>query len=149
MLYWPEFKKVCPHIADLGERMLFNPNAGEVVILATVDSRNRPWVAPICPIFTDKGLYLLAAAPTPKAHHLMINPNYSLHALLGPDDLEFQVSGMSRLVSSENERSEVISAVPFPSFDATDPIFELKIARALTVTWPEPGKRKQISWTAP
>ncbi len=149
MLHWPEFKKASPEISTIGEKILYNPNAGEVAILATVDSRNRPWVAPFCPIFTDKGLYLLAAAHTPKANHLLRNPNYSLHALLGPDDLEFQVAGNARAVSSEDERSQVISAVPFPSFDATDPIFELQVARALTVTWPEPGKKKLRSWAAP
>jgi len=149
VLHWPEFKKASPEIASIGEGLLFNPNAGEVAILATVDSKNRPWVAPFCPIFTNEGMYLLAAAHTPKAHQLMRNSNYSLHALLGSDDLEFQVSGVAKSVSSERERSDVISAVPFSSFDENDPIFELQVARALTVAWPEPGKKKQLSWTAP
>lgn len=149
MLSWPQFKIASPEISALGEQLLYNPNAGEVAILATVDSVNRPWVAPFCPIFTDSGLYLLAAAHTPKAHHLQKNSAYSLHALLGADDLEFQVAGTARTVSSDEERSEVIAAIPLPSFDASDPIFELQIARALTVTWPEPGKKKQLSWAAP
>jgi hypothetical protein len=149
MLHWPEFRSTAPEIATIGEKLLYNPKAGEVAIIATVDHQQKPWVAPFCPIFTEQGMYLLAGAHTPKARHLLVNSAYSLHALLGADDLEFQVAGMARSVTMERERSAVISAVPFPSFDATDPIFELQIARALTVTWPEPGINKRQTWTAP
>ena len=101
------------------------------------------------PVFTNEGIYLLAAAHTPKARQLTVNPAYSAHALLGADDLEFQFAGAARPVGEEKERLKIVSAVPFPSFDATDPIFELQIARALTVTWPEPGKKKQLTWISP
>lgn len=147
MLRWPEFKNAAPEIAAVGTTLLYNPDAGEVAILATVDARNRPWLAPFCPIFTDRGLYLLAAAHTPKVRHLQSNPRYALHALLGADDLEFQTSGSVRCVDDDTERIEVIAAIPFPSFDQTDPIFELLIERALTVIWPEPGKRRELAWT--
>ncbi len=146
MLHWPEFKSAAPEIAAAGERLLYNQDAGEIAILATVDRSSKPWVAPFCPIFTKAGMYLLAAAHTPKVKHLLGNPSYSLHALLGADDLEFQVSGVARLVSAPDERTAVISAVPFPSFDATDPIFERQIGRALTVTWPEPGVKRELRW---
>ena len=76
------------------------------------------------------------------------NGSYALHALLGADDLEFQTAGTVRVVEAKGERSEVISAIPFPSFDATDPIFELLVARALTVIWPEPGMKKKHAWTS-
>ncbi len=149
MLSWPEFMAVVPDIATIGQRLLFNPDAGEVAILATVNLQGKPCVAPFCPIFTATGMFLLAARETPKAHHLAETPAYALHALLGTDDLEFQVSGAARQVTDTVERSVVIASVPFPSYDPTDPIFELRIERALSVSWPEPGVKQKKSWAAP
>jgi len=145
-LNWQAFKNAAPQIADVGEQLLRNPNAGEVAIIATVDEQNRPWLAPFCPIFTDTSLYLLAAANTPKTRQLAKNAAYSLHAMVGADDLEFQVAGVARRVDVKDERAVVLAAVPFPSFDPADPIFELTISRALTVTWPEVGKKKKLVW---
>lgn len=146
MLHWPEFKRAAPKIAAVGERLLDKPDTAEVAILATLDSERRPRVAPFCPIFTEKGVYILAASRTPKARHLGMNPAYSLHALLGPDDLEFQVTGAAKPVNTKRERSEVIAAIRFPSFDATDPIYELQISQALAVMWPEPGQQEKLFW---
>ena len=146
MLQWSDFKRAAPDIAAIGERLLHNPDAGEVAILATVDHLGRPWVAPFCPVFADRGMYLLAAAETPKVRHLAANSAYALHAMVGTDDLEFQVAGTTRLVRSDEERQAVIAAVPFPSFDANDPIFELQIGRALSVSWPQPGRRQKLAW---
>ncbi len=147
MLHWPEFKATAPEIAAIGEGLLNKPERAEVAILATVDSAGRPWVAPFCPIFTEHGVYLLAGAQTPKVRHLNCRQVYALHALLGPDDLEFQISGAVRAVRMNDERAEVIAAIPFPSFNASDPIFELLIDRALTVTWPEPGRKNKQAWS--
>lgn len=147
MLHWPEFKAAAPAIAAIGEKLLHNPNSGEVAILATIDTQGRPRVAPFCPIFTEQGMYLLAGARTPKARHLTNRGDYALHALLGADDLEFQTSGTVRPVRANNERAQVIAAVPFPSFEANDPIFELLIDRALTVTWPSSGKKNKKVWS--
>ena len=146
MLGWREFEQVAPQIAEVGERLLYREKSGEVAILATIDGDGRPCVAPICPIFSDSGLYLLAAARTPKVRHLVARPTFALHALVGADDLEFQISGAACVVVEEEERAAVIADVPFSSFDPTDPIFELTFDRALAVVWPSVDVRQVLRW---
>ncbi len=138
---WHEFEQAAPNISRIGKRLLYNPNRGEVGILATVDGSGRPCVAPVCPIFCEEGIYLSAGSHTPKVRHLESNGLYALHALVGADDLEFQIAGTVRRVESSVEHDAVVSAIPFPSYDASDPIYELSIERALSVTWPEPSTR--------
>ena len=138
---WHGFEKVAPNISRVGKRLLYSPERGEVGILATVDANGRPRVAPVTPIFCGEGIYVLAGAHTPKVQHLEHNGLYALHALVGADDLEFQIAGTVRRIESTAEHDAVVSAIPFPSYDASDPIYELSIERALSVTWPEPGTR--------
>jgi len=138
---WHDFEKAAPNISRIGKRLLYSPNTGEVAILATVDGTGRPFVAPVCPIFCEEGVYLLAGSHTPKVRHLERNGLYALHALVGGDDLEFQIAGTVRRVESGAEHDAVVSAIPFPSYDANDPIYELLIERALCVTWPERSTR--------
>ena len=145
MVTWKEFEAAAPAIAGVGKRLLYHPERGEVGILASVDAHGRPRVAPVCPIFCNEGVYLSVGAHTPKARHLKENGAYALHALVGADDLEFQMSGSARLVEEASEHREVVAAIPFPSFDASDPMFELLIDRALVVTWPERTTRGEKS----
>ena len=93
------------------------------------------------PIFCEEGIYLSVGSHTPKVRHLESNRRYALHAIVGADDLEFQIAGTARRVDSGAEHDAVVSAIPFPSYDASDPIYELLIQRALSVTWSEPGTR--------
>lgn len=148
MLNWGRFSRSAPAIAAVGKALMYHPSEGRVVILATVDDQHRPWVAPVCPIFTGDGLYLLAAANTPKARHLQTSACYALHAMVGADDCEFQLRGEVRTVDSTAERDQVIAAITFDSFDADDPIFEFLVDHALAVTWPQPGKASKTSWSA-
>ncbi|MEQ8859205.1 MAG: pyridoxamine 5'-phosphate oxidase family protein [Pseudomonadales bacterium] len=137
MITWSEFETAAPDIARTGRSLLDHPGRGEVAILATVDLQGRPRLSPVCPIFCHSGVYLSVGAHTPKSGHLQRDGRYALHAQVGADDLEFQISGMARLVESKVERDAVVAAIPFPSFDASDPIVELLIDRALVVTWPD------------
>ena len=146
MLRWSEFEHAAPEIAETGRQLLYDPNEGKVAILATLDGIGRPRVAPICPIFTDEGVYLLAGKATPKVAQLEDDPNYAMHALIGSDDLEFQIRGQVRRVEHEGERELVLAAVSFPSFDRDDPIFELLITNALAVVWPQPGQSEKRTW---
>jgi len=145
-LRWADFARQAEEIAALGVQLLHNPHQGEVAILATVDRYNRPAVAPFCPIFSGDGLYLLAGASTPKVRHLQHNPAYALHALVGSEDIEFQIAGNARLVENETEREAVLAAVPFPSFDPSDPVFELLVRHALAASWPTPGQQQKQVW---
>ncbi|MCH8258124.1 MAG: pyridoxamine 5'-phosphate oxidase family protein [Proteobacteria bacterium] len=139
MMRWTQFAKAEPEMARLGLRLLFNKKDGEVGILATVNKSGHASASPVCPIFCDEGIYLLVGRGTPKKHHLCGNGSYALHAQVGSDDLEFQIRGSAREVHGENERAQVIASIPFSSFDKSDPIFELLIKYALTVSWPTPG----------
>lgn len=147
MLSWNDFEKAAPEIAQVGRSLLYHPDRGEVGILATVDGSGRPRVAPVCPIFCAAGVYLSIGAHTPKLNDLENDGRYALHALVGADDLEFQMSGSARRVTQPAEHERVVAAIPFPSFDAADPIFELRIDRALAVTWPERTTRgRKRAW---
>lgn len=148
MLTWIDFERAAPEIAQTGKALLFHPDRGEVAILATIDAGGGPSVAPICPIFADRGVYVLASRRTPKVGHLQVDGRYALHALVGADDLEFQMRGAVRPVTSASEHEAVLSAIPFPSYDANDPLFELLISHALAVTWPTPGTPRRMSWSA-
>ena len=48
-------------------------------------------MAPVCPIFTDGGMYLSVGPNTPKRFDLINTRRYVLHALVGDNDKEFQV----------------------------------------------------------
>lgn len=148
VLSWSNFRLAAPQIAAVGSRLLHRPDRGEAAILATTGRDGAPRVAPVCPVFTEQGMYVLAGAATPKVAQFRHDPCYALHAQVGADDLEFQVSGRVRVVDSTAERSEVLAAVPFESFDPQDPIFELLIGRALTVSWPSPGQPVKLRWVA-
>ena len=142
---WSKFADREPGMARIGLRLLFNEKGGEVGILATVNKSGQANVSPVCPVFSNEGIYLLVGQGTPKKRHLRDNGSYALHAQVGADDLEFQIRGSVREVFGEHERERVIASIPFSSYDESDPIFELLIERALTVSWPRPGiQDKQV-----
>jgi uncharacterized pyridoxamine 5'-phosphate oxidase family protein len=145
---WDDFEKAAPEIALTGKSLLYRPDRGEVAIMATVDGNGKPRVAPVAPIFCEGGVYLSVGSHTPKVHHLRNNGWYAMHAMVGADDLEFQMAGTVCKVESPTERNAVVSAIPFPSYDANDPIFELLVERALMVTWPQRSTHgKKTVWS--
>ena len=146
LVSWSEFQQATPDIAAIGHRLLHHPDRGEVAILATVGRRGAPRVAPVCPVFTHHALYVLASRATPKVLQLRRDPRYALHAQVGATDLEFQVNGRVRPVDSPVERSSVLGAITFDSFDPEDPIFELLIGRAIAVVWPAPDSPTKLRW---
>ncbi len=128
-------------IRAVGESLLKRENQGEVALLGTINGRGDPALSPVCPIFADDAIFVLISKDTPKHQHLLANPRYALHAQVGADDLEFQISGDCRFIEDTGERGAVIDAIPFPDFDPSDPIVELLIEHALTVTWMD-GRNK-------
>ena len=145
---WSEFAAEAPELAEIGRGLLWRADQGIAAILAT-ESPSGPHVAPVCPIFAatsgQADLYLLVGADTPKHRHLRGSGRYALHAPVGADDLEFQIGGCAELVELAEMRAAVLGAIPFPSFDPADPIYELLIERALGVSWAQPGvPRKQV-----
>jgi len=140
MVRWANFAAAEPSMAGVGERMLSGGNVG---ILATVTADGAPRVAPVAPIFFAEGIYLSVSSTTPKLQDLQARETYAMHALLDASDEEFQISGAARAVTGDQERAGVVAAIPFPSFEANDPIFELMIGQALWVRWSGPGKDSQ------
>ena len=149
---WREFETESPAIAEAGQRLLVGPDGVAIAFLATASGNGTPHLAPVCPIFSDGRLYLSAASSTPKVRDLRENPRFALHSFLGANDEEFQIRGVATEVESSRERNTVLSAIKFGSFDASHPIFDLSIARALWVHWErvgEPDTRPvRRSWSA-
>ncbi|MDH3642738.1 MAG: pyridoxamine 5'-phosphate oxidase family protein [Gammaproteobacteria bacterium] len=148
MISWQAFAASAPAIAEVGRRHLYRPDQGEVGLLATVDRAGNPGLAPVCPIFTTEGVYLSVAAHTPKQRDLQAHGGFALHAQVGADDEEFQIRGRVRYVEDPDERQRVIDAITFPSYNASDPIFELLISHALAVTWPRADAPIRNRWRA-
>ena len=150
-VHWSAFAAEAPELAGIGRGLLWRPDQGIAAILAT-ERPGGPHVAPVCPIFAAVGgrggLYLLVGADTPKHRHLRRGGRYALHAPVGADDLEFQIGGRAELVELAEMRVAVLDGVPFPSFDPADPIYELLIERALSVSWPQPGLPRKQVWRA-
>ena len=150
-VHWSEFAAEVPALAEIGRELLWRADQGIAAILAT-ESPSGPHVAPVCPIFAatsgQVGLYLLVGADTPKHRDLRGGGRYALHAPVGGDDLEFQIGGCAELVELAEMRAAVLGAIPFLSFDPADPIYELLIERALSVSWAQPGAPRKQVWRA-
>ena len=127
----------------VGEGLLKRQNQGEVAIFATVGADGKPALSPVCPIFSQPGIYVLLSRNTPKLRHLESDQRYSMHAQVGADDLEFQISGRCRFVVGAEERSAVFNNIQYASVDREDVLVELLIERALYVTWQDGHPTKQ------
>ena len=140
MASWAEFEGAAAEFADAGRRLLVGADGVAIAFLATASSHGRPHLAPVCPIFCDGRLYLSVGARTPKRRDLADPGSYVLHAFLGENDEELQLAGHAREVRDERERAAVHQAIPFPAFQAEDPIFELDIERCLWCWWENVGQ---------
>jgi hypothetical protein len=140
MLCWSEFAKEAPEIALAGRRRLVGPDGVAIAFLGTVSARGAPRLAPVCPIFCGDELYFSIGAHTPKADDLRMRHRYVLHAFLGQNDEEFQISGEGIEVRKGTERATVHRAIPFKAFKTSDPIFRLTIDRAVWVYWERVGE---------
>jgi hypothetical protein len=150
---WTDFARDAPALADAGRRRLVGADGVAIGFLGTVTAGGEPRMAPVCPIFCGDHLYLSVGAHTPKVTDLCDRHSFVLHAFLGPNDEEFQVTGTATLVLQATERSAVHRAIPFKAFNTDDPVFRLSIDRALWVHWErvgEPGTRPiRKHWRAP
>ena len=140
MTSWSEFERAAPDFAEAARRLFIGGDGIAVGFLATVGPSAVPRIAPVCPIFCCDDLYLSAGMQTPKAADLRRNDAYVLHAFLGENDEEQQVSGRATEVLESTERSVVHDAIPFGAFSKADPIFRLSIDRALWVYWERVGR---------
>lgn len=150
---WSHFETSAPELAAAARRLLVGADGVAIGFLATVSADGVPRLSPVCPIFCGDGLYLSAAARTPKAADLRATGRYVLHAFLGANDEELQLAGRAREVADEAERAAVHAAIRFGSFQKADPVFRLELERALWVFWERAGqpgtKAVRRRWRAP
>ena len=137
---WAAFEAAAPELAEAGRRRLVGEDGVAIGFLATVSPHGTPRIAPVCPIFCGDELCVSAGARTPKVGDLRRGGDYALHAFLGANDEEFQISGGAREILEPGEREAVHEAIPFAAFDRDDPIFLLDVARALWVYWERVGQ---------
>jgi hypothetical protein len=135
---WADFATAAPEIEAAGRRLLSPDGEAPIGFLATAGRLVH--LAPVCPIFAGRGVFLSVAAASPKRRDLDVDGRYALHAFLGPSDEEFRFSGVASLVSSSVERALVHAAIRFGSFDAADPIYELDVSSALWGYWENAGQ---------
>lgn len=136
---WARLAREAAEIAAAGERLLVGADGVAIGFLASAGA-NAPHLSPVCPVFCDGALFVIAPAHTPKARDLREHGGYVLHAFLGASDEEFQVAGRALEVLGNTERAKVHAAVRFASFGREDPIFRLDIERALWVFWERVGQ---------
>ena len=143
MISWNEFRKLKPDWATAAERLRLrpgsNPDQDGIGFIATVAKDGRPRMAPVCPIYAMDNLWLSVSRSTVKAHDLQNDGRYTLHAFLGENDEEFQISGSVRIIENEQEKTDVQSAITF-QYDPADFICELTLARAVWAYWVNPGQ---------
>jgi hypothetical protein len=84
-------------------------------------------------------LYLSVGEVAPKRFDLADDRRYALHAFLGRDDEEFQVSGRTTLATDAAERDRVHAAITF-QFQPADPIFTLHVERCFWSYWEKVGQ---------
>ena len=140
MTSWQAFEAAAPELAQAGRRLLIGEDGGAIAFLATASRAGVPHVAPVCPIFCGEHLYLCAVEASVKVRDLRAGGGFALHAFLGEHDEEFQLQGHAGEVAAEDERAAVHAAIPFPSFEPSDPLFRLEPHTALHVHWENPGQ---------
>ena len=136
---WARFAHEAPELAAAGERLLCGPDGVSIAFLATGSAASLH-LSPVCPVFCDAEIHLVASSHTPKVSDLRAAGRYVLHAFLGASDEEFQIAGTAAEITRSDERARVQRAVRFASFGREDPIFRLDVARALWASWERVGQ---------
>jgi hypothetical protein len=134
------FEAAAPDFAAAARRLLVGADGVAIGLLATASAGGRPHLAPVCPVFCDDELHVVATARSPKTADLRATGVYVLHAFLGAHDEELQLAGRAVEVREASERAAVHAAIPFAAFERSDPIFRLGIERALWVYWERAGQ---------
>ena len=137
---WAQLLRSEPELAARGRRLLERAGV-PMAFVATVSNRGEPRLAPVCPIFSGDEVYLSIGAHTPKACDLRQDGRYVLHAFLGDEDEEFQISGAAELVEAADEIRRVHESIAFPVYNAADPVFRLNVGRCLWSRWETPAER--------
>jgi hypothetical protein len=139
MASWSDLEKDARDLAAVGRR-LFKADSVAIGFLATIARNGSPRISPVCPIFAGDHVYVSVGAHTPKKEDLSRDGRFSLHAFLGPEDEELQVSGRAVEVTDPTQRSFVHGAIRFGAFSRDDPVFRLDLQRCVHVRWERVGR---------
>ena len=131
---WAEFVASDMGFAEAGARLLVGADGIALAWLAT-QGESGPNLGPCCPVFSRGRVFLLMSTDTPEVADLRANGRYALHARLGEEDEAFRFSGPAVEVTDAEVRAAVHADVSPRARDAEAPIFELRLSRALHVTW--------------
>lgn len=132
---WKHLRKERPELADAGRRLFYQFGVG-LAFLGTVRRDGGPRLHPVCPFFTDDGLYLFVV-PSPKRDDLHRDRRYALHSYPCPDNEDaFYLVGEAVLESADAEiRAGFLAErgwtdTPPPDWHSQQ-VFELLIQRVL------------------
>jgi hypothetical protein len=139
MLRWNAFAELRPDLAAQGRKLFYDHDVG-LGFLATVRPDGGPRVHPICPVFSEAGLFAFIV-PGPKLNDLHRDPRYSLHCETYPPpnhDDAFMVSGLVEWVADSDLRralarqflAERQLTEPWPGFDQQE-LIEFTFDRCL------------------
>ncbi len=134
MITWQEFSSASPEIAAAGTRLL---QKNEVAFLATVSETGRPRLHPFVPRILDNRLVAFIMDSSPKLNDLKIRKQYSIHALPGPEDEEFFLSGEAVYCNLDIRlRTDAAVAMGFATgVDEHHILFDFRIDRSLWTKW--------------
>lgn len=134
MMAWNEFARARPHLAAIGERLLYQYHVG-YGFLATIRKDGGPRLHPVCPAVANGHLYVFIENTTPKMADLLRDGRYALHTFPPEQgDEEFYCTGKAELISDPLVRAAVIASYHRRPHD-TEMLFELKISHVLHTRW--------------
>lgn len=135
MVRWKDFERADPELAETGHSQLYQFGVG-LAFLATVGRDGAPRVHPVCPVFSNGGLYVLITPTSPKRHDLMRDGRYALQAFPQPKEGsdEFYVAGRAELVEEPVTRATILRDAKHVA-NELEIIFELKIERVMHTRW--------------
>ena len=137
MISWRDFKAQQPRLARQGAELLYNDGVG-LAFLGTVRADGGPRLHPMCPLFTETGLYAFIV-PSPKQRDLHRDGRYAMHSFpLEDNEDAFYLSGAASYVSHAQVRQRLAqqfadersgSALPPPGEEQH--LFEFRVQAAM------------------
>ncbi|MDA0365538.1 MAG: pyridoxamine 5'-phosphate oxidase family protein [Chloroflexi bacterium] len=135
MATWEQFERAEPELAAAGRRLF----GKQYAYLATVSAQGAPRVHPTTPILSGGRLFISVSDASPKRRDLDRDGRYALHALPGPDDGEFYLTGRARRNDDATTKAQAHEDATFTP-RASDPLFEFEISTCLWSRWENVGQ---------
>ncbi|MEX2229122.1 MAG: hypothetical protein WEB13_05720 [Dehalococcoidia bacterium] len=135
MATWEQLEHAEPELAAAGRRLFGKHYA----YLATVTARGAPRGHPTPPLLSGGRLFISVVDGSPKRRDLDRDGRYALHALPGPDDEEFYLTGRASRNADPAIKARAHADAPFTPRES-DPLFEFEIETCLWSRWENVGR---------